>query len=111
MASKVGDCDPDYRVIAPNFRRVKGTRLFRSSKLDNIDESGIEHLKKLDISTVLDLRSPEGWEDTATQGQISYIDTCYEALSVTYSSWTQNIANMMRKSSRRDAHFQYKVNY
>ncbi len=46
----------------PNFRRIKGTSVFRSSCPDNLTIPEIAGLKDLGIKSIIDFRSPGSFE-------------------------------------------------
>ena len=82
----VSDSTPDTMAYpdVPNFRRIVGTKLYRSPMLDTLNNEDIQKLMALDIATVVDLRSPDIWEDPGS-GAPSLLDSYFEVISVNFS--------------------------
>ena len=61
----------------PNFRRIPGTKLYRGSKLDDLDEKEKDKLEQeYGIKCVIDLRSPRECKRTK-EPVVAFSESCF----------------------------------
>ena len=68
-----------------NFRPVEGTRLYRSTRLDDLSQEQLDTLHSQGVHCIIDLRSPSSWECGNTIPDPKLIDYFYTAYEVSTS--------------------------